>query len=703
MDQFKQVFVEEAEELLSSLEDLLLNLEDSPHDRELLDAVFRVMHTIKGSAAMFDFKGIVDFTHVVESVLDRVRNDEMVMTKEIIDLTLISRDHILAMLDSPGGLSRELSLRSREILDQFPMIESVEGKGDVHYDPRSGVDSKSPLTLFRIRFKPDRDIFYSGTNILALLTELGTLGEMTVIAHGGDIPPLDAIEPEKSYVVWEILLTTTQDENALRDVFIFVESQCELDISVVTGEKEMADDPEDHRLGEILVDRKVITENDLSAALGQQKPLGQIMTETGLVSDTDIDVALEQQKTERSLRQRFLGDRESTIRVKSEKLDSLVDSVGELVTAQARLSQVASQYNDTSLKALAELIERLSTELRDNAMGLRMIPIGTTFSRFRRLVRDLSQGLGKEVTMETDGGETELDKSVIEKLNDPLVHLIRNAIDHGLEGPEVRMEKGKNREGRVSLSASYSGANVVIEIRDDGAGLDRDKILAKALEKNLISRDADLSDKDVFKLILQPGFSTASEITDVSGRGVGMDVVSREIESLGGSIFIDSKEGKGTTISLSLPLTLAIIEGLLVQNGNEKFVIPLASVQACLEIDEAERNKHKEKRLFEFRDKMLPYIRLRELFFDDSQLPEREHLVVTQTENGIFGIVVDEVIGDYQTVIKNLGRLYKNLPLITGATILGDGTMALILDLNKITTLAREESIPRGVGTGAGN
>ena len=691
MDQFKQVFVEEAEELLGTLEDQLLTLEESPEDKEVIDAVFRVMHTIKGSAAMFDFKGIVDFTHVVESILDKVRNGALQVSPALIDLTLKSRDHIHDMISAPSDITPEFKVVSKELIDQFHVLAGDDGavEASVAKSEKKEQEEEKMSSLYRINFVPEREILFTGTNLIALLEELSGMGEINVVPYTQDIPLLGEYNPEFCYIRWEIYLITESSVNEIKDVFIFVEASCDLNVTVIADSRELQEEREEKKIGEILIDKGIITAGDLNGALHEQKPVGQIMVESGLVTKADIDAALSQQKSERKLREKAGPDKESTIRVKSEKLDSLVDSVGELVTAQARLSQISSQYDDPSLNVLAELIERLSTELRDNAMGLRMVPIGTTFSRFARLVRDLSKNLGKQINLVTRGGETELDKSVIDKLNDPLVHLIRNAVDHGIELPEERMEKGKSPAGSVTLSADYSGANVILEIRDDGAGLNRERILAKAVEKGLITGDEMLSDNDVYKLILQPGFSTAKEITDVSGRGVGMDVVSREIESLGGSIFIRSELGKGSVISLSLPLTLAIIEGLLVRIGDEKFVVPLASVQACLELSRDERELHREKRLFEFRGSMYPYIRLREIFLNANELPDREHLVVTQTENGIFGIVVDEVIGDYQTVIKNLGRLYKNLQLVTGATILGDGTMALILDLNKITVLAK--------------
>jgi two-component system chemotaxis sensor kinase CheA len=370
-----------------------------------------------------------------------------------------------------------------------------------------------------------------------------------------------------------------------------------------------------------------------------------------------------------------------------------VDSVGELVTAQARLTQLAAQDQSSSLSALAEQIERLTSDLRDNTMSLRMVPIGTTFSRFKRLVRDLSSSLDKNIQLVTKGGDTELDKNVIEKLNDPLVHLIRNSIDHGIESPESRREDGKSEMGTITLDAHYTGANVRLQIRDDGKGLDKNAIFNKAVERELILPDAQLGDEEIYNLIFMPGFSTAKSVTSVSGRGVGMDVVRKQIDALNGSIQIKSTPGKGTEFSLHLPFTLAIIEGLLVRIGDEKYVFPLSMVQACMELNREQRDSHGKKRLVEYRDSVIPYIRLRELFTDQGELPEREHLVIIQAESGTTGFVVDEVIGDHQTVIKNMGKLYKGINYITGATILGDGTVALILDVNRMAELAKKEDV----------
>jgi two-component system chemotaxis sensor kinase CheA len=370
--------------------------------------------------------------------------------------------------------------------------------------------------------------------------------------------------------------------------------------------------------------------------------------------------------------------------VPAERLDALVNLVGELVTVQARLSQIASRSSDGIILSLSEEVERLTGELRDTTLNIRMLPIGSTFGRFKRLVRDLSLELGKEIELTTEGAETELDKTVIEKLNDPLVHLIRNSIDHGIEAPETRTSAGKPRIGTIHLSAVHSGANVKIQIKDDGSGLNKEAILAKAIEKGLVSTNADLTDKELYNFILHPGFSTAQKVTNVSGRGVGMDVVKRAIEGLRGSIDISSEKGKGTTINVTLPLTLAIVEGLLVAIKENYFVLPLSIVEECVELTREDVQKAHGKNIAYIRGEMVPYIRLRKEFNIVGEPPSIEQIVITGNNGDRVGFVVDTVMGEHQTVIKNLGRFYKDVEGVSGATILGDGTVALIVDIPKL-------------------
>jgi two-component system chemotaxis sensor kinase CheA len=695
-DPHANAFIEEAYELLAELEDSLLELEEHPEDKDLIGKVFRAMHTIKGSGAMFGFDDIAAFTHQVESVYDRVRDGALPVTKELINLTLQARDVIKAMLDGPceeitrGQAPNQIVSALGKLLDGETAPANTTSPGEsaptLPNDSAADVDA-----TYRIRFKPSPGIFATGNNLMLILEELRGLGECAVVARPDNIPLIEVMDPESCYISWDIVLTTNRGMNAIKDVFIFVEDLCEIRIDIV--DKETFTDAigrgENYkRLGEILVERGDITQDQLQNVLDEKKLIGEMLIEKGVVTPDEVKSALVEQEHVRRVKEkaRSKEDDISSVRVPAQKLDMLVNLVGELVTVQARLAQTASLLNDTEVSSISEEVERLTAELRDNTLNMRMLPIGTTFGRFKRLIRDLSQELGKEIEMTTEGAETELDKTVIERLNDPLVHLIRNSIDHGIERPDEREAAGKPRTGTIHLAASHSGANVVIEIRDDGKGLDREAILLKAAERGLVSQNAELTDKEIFGFIFQPGFSTAKEVTSVSGRGVGMDVVKRAIDALRGSIEIASEKGKGTTVTIRLPLSLAIIEGLLVTLGNDSFVLPLSIVEECIELtgDDVERAHGAD--LAYVRGDIVPYIRLRREFRIKGERPQREQVVVTKVNGSRVGFVVDSVVGEHQTVIKNLGRFYKRVNAVSGATILGDGTVALIVDAAKLAT-----------------
>jgi two-component system chemotaxis sensor kinase CheA len=428
--------------------------------------------------------------------------------------------------------------------------------------------------------------------------------------------------------------------------------------------------------------------------LSEQKRFGELQFEKGLVGADKVHSALMEQQHVREIRQdRQSKETGASIRVPADKLDILVNLVGELVTVQARLSQMAAIRSEAELTSVAEEVERLTSELRDNALGIRMLPIGTTFSKFKRLVHDLSRELGKEIEMTTEGAETELDKNILEKLNDPLVHLIRNCIDHGIEMPEARKAAGKPGKGTVHLAAVHSGDSVLISITDDGAGLDRDAIRAKALEKGLISAGAELSDRETFAQIFAPGFSTAKQVTSVSGRGVGMDVVKRAIDALRGTIDLSSQVGKGTTVTIKIPLTLAIIESLLVKIGDDCFVMPLSMVDECVELTRKDLKDSHGRNLAHVRGQVVPYIPLRERFSIGGAPPPIEQIVITRINDSRVGFVVDNVIGEHQTVIKSLGRTYQNIQGLSGATILGNGSVALILDLPQLVKVEEKNEL----------
>ena len=690
MDQHREAFREEARELLGELEAALLELEASPSDENLIGRVFRAMHTIKGSGSMFGFTNIAAFTHDVETVYDLVRGGKIRVTKPLVDLTLSACDEIRKMVDAPEDGPEADQARTGVLAESFRAILNNHGK------PVAAEQTSSPAVqdhpndagaeaTYRIRFSPVRELFASGTNPIPLLNELHELGACTVVAHRESIPNLDGIDPEACYTYWDIILTTRRTVNDIRDIFIFVEDACELKIDLIDGEGHPDGELDYKKLGEILVERGDLTIEEIKKALGSHKRIGELLVESGLVSPDAVESALQEQRHIRDERQkRQNAEAVASIRVPAGKLDSLVNMVGELVTIQSRLSQLAGQFGDAGLIQVAEEVERLTAELRDNTMSVRMLPMSTTFSKFQRLVRDLSSELGKNIALTTEGGDTELDKTVIEKLNDPLIHLIRNCIDHGIEKPDVRTAAGKPLAGTVHLAAEHSGANVFIRITDDGAGLDMEAIRGKAIEQGLIAPEAALSEKECYALILAPGFSTAKVVTNVSGRGVGMDVVKKGIDALQGSIEIASKKGTGTTITLKLPLTLAIIDGLLVRIDESHYIMPLAAIEECVELTRQDVAKAHGEHLVRIREEIVPYIRLRERFGINGEPPDIEQIVTTKIGGAKFGFVVDQVIGGHQTVIKALGRAYRDVDDVSGATILGDGKVALILDLPKL-------------------
>ena len=657
MDKHKEAFREEARELLVELEASLLELEKTPADADLIGRVFRAMHTVKGSGAMFGFDEIASFTHGIETVYDAVRNGKLPVTKALIDQTLRAGDQIRRMVDAPDG-APVADEQTETIVQSFrDMLRegSDPAKNEVGPTPppgESAVETLDCQTTYRIRFRPGKGLFSSGTNPLLLLRELCELGTGRVLALTEQIPPLAEIDPEACYTAWDVILTTRRDRNAIRDVFIFVEDDCELTIDVIDEEEGVDAEQGAGRLGEILLDRGAIKPEALKEALGAHKRIGELLVDSGAVGADQVQAALAEQQHIRQIREkRQATDSTASIRVPAERLDRLVNMVGELVTVQSRLSQLSGQGNDSALLQVAEEVERLTAELRDNTMSIRMLPIGTMFSKFQRLVRDLSTELGKEIVLKTEGAETELDKNVIEKLNDPLVHLIRNCIDHGIEKPEVRRESGKPAQGTVRLEAEHSGASVLIRIRDDGAGLDGEAIRNKAIEKGLVTPEAVLSEKELFSLILMPGFSTARQVTNVSGRGVGMDVVKRGIDALQGTIEITSHKGAGTVISLKLPLTLAIIDGLLVRIGVSHYIMPLSAIEECVELTRRDVDAAHGKHLAEIRGEIVPYIRLRDQFGIEGDVPEIEQIVTARIDGQRIGFVVDEVVGEHQPVL----------------------------------------------------
>lgn len=689
MDPQADAFKEEAFELLTELESSLLELEKCPEDAQLIARIFRSMHTIKGSGAMFGFEDVASFTHDIETVYDLLRNKKIVAGKELIDLTLRACDQIRKMVYGQEEIDREKLAASTAAFRKFiPAAERAASPESIKASETvkaEGRPEESRLIVYRITFGPQANIFARGTKPSLLLQELRNLGDCTIMARTDHIPPLTEMNPEDCYTSWDVLLTTNQGVNAIRDIFIFVEDESLLKIEVIDEGKD--EEPRDgKRLGEILVERGYTDKDTVHEALSSRKKIGELLVESGTVASDKIRAALAEQQQLRDAREKRQSlDAAATIRVPAERLDILVNLVGEMVTVQSRLSQMSSVINNTDLLLVAEEVERLVTELRDNTMSIRMLPIGNTFNKFKRLIRDLSAELGKQINLMIDGAETELDKTVIERLNDPLVHLIRNSIDHGIEAPALRVQAGKPEEGTVKLTAEHSGANVLIHIADDGAGIDPEAIRLKAIEQGMITGDDDLTEKELLNLIFAPGFSMATKVTNVSGRGVGMDVVKRGIDALNGTLDVKSKKNEGTTITLKLPLTLAIIDGLLVRIADAFFVLPLSAIEECVELTREDIRQMHGKNMTHIRGEVVPYIPLRERFEIAGEPPAIEQIIINRIGDDRIGLVVDQVIGQHQTVIKTMGKFYRNIKEVSGATILGDGTVALILDIGQLT------------------
>jgi two-component system chemotaxis sensor kinase CheA len=672
-----ELFRQEAQELLEQLEQSLLDLSDRQQDQDLIDSTFRALHTIKGSGSMFGFEAVAAFTHYVETAFDLVRKGTVPLTAEMVMVALAAKDHIRNLIENPGGGAEAqgsdiLSRLEQAVASASPASASSQAvqseSSPAHHTPAPAVVVKpaESRTAYRIRMRLPKDCMATGTNPLLLLDELAGLGEARIVALSDTVPPLEALDPFECHIGWDVHLVTEKPKAAIEDVFLFVLDEMELSIETETPEMPAA------------VDQAAVAQKSEEPV---SSPVATPITPATPAAAATAKPASARGESSKNEASQGKGGAASSIRVPAERLDELMDRVGELVIAQSRLKQVAASTTDIQVKAIAEEIERLALELRDTTMGVRMVPIASLFGRFRRLVHDLANELGKEITLTTTGEETELDKTVIERLNDPLIHLIRNSIDHGLESAQKRQETGKQPQGNIHLSARHSGDKVLISISDDGRGLDRSRIQAKAEENGLLAPGTKLSDAELFQLIFQPGFSTAQQVTNLSGRGVGMDVVKRTIEGLRGSIDIASTPGQGTTITLRLPLTLAIIDGLLVRVGAGRYVIPLSAVEECVELPPVEEQRSSGRNFLNIRGELVPFLRLREMFATQQPPDPFQKVVIVSSGDTRVGLVVDQVIGDHQTVIKSLSKLHAKVGTFSGATILGDGTVALILEI----------------------
>jgi two-component system chemotaxis sensor kinase CheA len=637
-----EIFRQEAQDLLEQLERGLLDLVQRPDDRELVDGVFRALHTLKGSGAMFGFDALAAFTHHCETAFDRVRKGQAPASSDLISAVLAAQDHMRALAEGrPASDANGEALLAR-------LHAALEGAGAPLAAPAG-----EPATAWKIRIRLPANALANGINPLPLLDELRELGACEVQATTDEVPPLAELVPTECRIGWDVLLTASAPRSAIEDVFIFVLDEMTLEIEEVST----------------------------PPAAGVVEAASAVPTETAAAAREAPAAATDGRATRGG----------ESVRVPAERLDELMDRVGELVIAQSRLKQISAGASDPHLRGVAEDIERLAAELRETMMVVRMLPVGQLFGRFRRLIHNLAHEIGKSIELVMEGETTELDKSVIDRLADPLVHLIRNAADHGLETPDQRRAAGKPETGVIRLAARQTGAEVVISITDDGRGVDRARVRAKAEENGLIAPDATLTDHELLQLIFHPGFSTAATITNLSGRGVGMDVVKRTIEGLRGTLEMTSEPGAGSTIALRIPLTLAIIDGLLVRVAGDRYVIPLAAVEECVELPPAQDLRSSHRRLINLRDRLVPYIRLRELFATGSSPDPHQKVVVVSTGAERVGLAVDQILGDHQTVIKSLSSLHADIETFSGATVLGDGGVALILDVPHLVVAGQRQ------------
>jgi two-component system chemotaxis sensor kinase CheA len=696
------LYVEETRELLIELERGLLELETNPGDADRLDACFRAMHTIKGGGAMFGFDEISRFTHDVETVLDRVRTGELPVTRELLTLTLEAKDHILALLEAPrDGAGTDLRAASDALLASFAAYLPGPGHGGApagavsparaatEADKYACPSQPGPPGIYWIRLRPAPAMLHTGNDPVRLLAEMDTMGLVRVLRHG-PIPALDDVDydPETVYGLFDLLVCTPCGKESLRDVFIFVEGDSDVSISHLhTGPLRASD--LDELLG-ALSGRPEVSNTEALACL-EAAFAAKVTAIEGAKKTAQVQKLQPGPGAAAAPRQHAVAAA-ATLRVDAGRLDSLVSMVGELVILQSRLRQAAKARDLDAVTEVDEDLERLTDNLRDVALGLRMLPIGTVFSQFTRLTRDLAESLGKDVEFVAHGGETELDKTVIDRIKDPLVHLLRNSLDHGLEPPADREAAGKSPRGRITLSAMHSAGNVVITLADDGRGIDQAVVRRKAVERGLISPEAEPTEKELFDCIFMPGFSTAATVSDVSGRGVGMDVVKRNIEALRGTVELHSVLGQGATVTIRLPLTLAIIDGFNVMVGGDSFIVPLVNLRGFQErfIDSEVRTVETLERM----GAMVPVVSLRRLFAVPGEQPGYERVVITETEGETVGFCVDRVIGRQQAVIKSLDDCYRHLKWISGTTINGDGSISLILDVPQLVRFVRgrEES-----------
>ena len=679
LSQFIPSFLEESFEGLELMESSLLNLKAGDH--ETIHSIFRAAHSIKGGAGTFGFDSVTKFTHLVETLLDEMRDGRREVVPKDIEILLASVDCMRLLIeaarDEEDYDKEKVTQTTQQLSQTLASNDSATASGDVKQAQTMSDDDPvdNELSTYQIHFVPEHNLAKTGNDPLFLFNALADLGELITIANTSELPALTDIDPQELYLSWDLTLKTKANKEEIYEVFEWVEDECLLEISQIENQNQ----------------NQVKSQPLEQMAVAQQE--SNVVEKVDIPQQSSVDIVKPSSPIKSKTKSKTKPE-VSSIRVGVDKVDNLINLVGELVITQSMLSELGSDFQMNKIERLTNGLEQLlqnTKELQESVMRIRMLPISFAFNRFPRLVHDLSNKTGKEIELVIKGEQTELDKTVMEQIGDPLVHLVRNAVDHGIEPADVRIANGKSEKGTISLDAYHQGGNIVIEISDDGGGINRQKVFAKAVEKGIIEPNSALSDSQVFDLLFEPGFSTADQVTDISGRGVGMDVVKRNIQSLGGRIQVESAVGEGSCFKVNLPLTLAILDGQLVKVGSETYIIPLISIVESLQVDTELINKVSgNMELYRLRDENVPILPVYQLFGLTTKFTDLSDalLVVVEADGQKVGLMVDHLLAQQQVVIKSLKDNYQQVIGISGATILGDGSVAMILDIPGMIQMA---------------
>lgn len=694
LEQFKKKYLEEVNDLLNKLESTVLQLEQTPDDTDSVAEVFRVMHTIKGTSGMYEFKTVEKITHQIESVYGKIRDEHFLVSEEIVSITFEGIDLVRNLLNKPG---KNDSKSIDAFLNKLSVI--IDRKHEPEKISFNENNQETPdIATYHIVFSPDGDITGRGVNIKSTIEEASSLGRCSIIPR---TTPEEEIQSGKFYMFWELILSTSRPYSDIEEVFMFVSDEvkiCKIADSDLFSIKEFAIRIEQLQNTSEKIDleelarftnsyipaSQTVTINEKKPKFAQtatgEKPENHLFDEQRARNQIEDKISGEDKIISKNIE--IIDQKTTSLKVDSDKLDELMNLVSELVTTKAEMLILADKYKISELHTICEKVDRLSNKFKDNALSIRLMPIESMMLRFERLVRDLSNELNKKIEFVTEGTDTELDKTIIDNLAIPLMHIIRNSIDHGIESPERRRELNKPETGIIKFTAFYSGSNVFIQVQDDGAGMNPELLKEKAIEKGFLKAGTLVTEKDLYDMVFLPGFSTAQKITGISGRGVGMDVVKQNIINLRGEIEMDSEVNLGTITTIKLPLTLSIVDALLVSVGNTLFLIPVYIIDCCTqektEIFDSETGR------FPFENEIIPYVNLRRVLEIHGDVPECQNVIVVKYKDRRVGLVADKVIGEHQTVLKSLGRFFMDQEYISGASILGDGNIALILDTNKL-------------------